>query len=108
MPARQAGHFRAAEVFNPSRLLVIVIMVMIIADIHQMIHSLFVTPTITFAIIFPRALRYVGVPIFLAIIHVGSAMIVKILARALDSIVITLPLDLTKLLWRRIPSVLCI
>jgi len=87
---------------------VMIIVAVMIVDVHEMVHCFFIAPTKTFAIIFTRTRLNIWVPVFLAVIHVRSAVIVKILAGALDSIVITLPLDLTKFLWRRIPTALCI
>lgn len=61
-----------------------------------------------FAIVLPEIASDVGVPVFFAILDVGWAMVVKVLASAFDSIVEALPLCLAKLSRRRIPVMIVI
>ena len=47
-------------------------------------------------------------PVLIAIVDVGSAMVVVVLAGAFDTVMVSLPLDITKLLWWYVPAVVMI
>jgi hypothetical protein len=69
------------------------------------VHGHVVATAETFTVVFSSAGRDVGMTILIPIVHIWSAVVIEVLACALDSIVKTLALNLTKLPGRGIPTV---
>jgi capsular polysaccharide biosynthesis protein len=51
----------------------------------------------------PEFMRNLRMAILIAVLHIGLAVVLKILARSLDSIVKSAPLDFVQLLGRGLP-----
>ena len=68
-----------------------------------MIHGRFVAATEAFAVVCLGAVGNMGMAVLIAIVDVGPAMVVVVLAGAFDTVVVSLPLDIAKLLWRCVP-----
>jgi len=66
--------------------------------------ALFVSTTISVSIGFALFAGTPRVSVFVAIVHVQAAVIVEIIARAFDSVVKALPLNLLQVPWRCIPA----
>jgi hypothetical protein len=71
---------------------------------HQVIHSSLIASPKTFPIVVTCARRDVRMTILIAIIDVGSTVIVVVFASAFDPIMESLPLYIPKLLRRCIPA----
>ncbi len=67
-------------------------------------NALFVSTAITVSICFALFAGTPRVSVFIAIVQVKAAVIVEIVARAFDSVVKTLPLNLLQFPWRCIPT----
>src|SRR5579862_2658828 len=70
---------------------------------HQVPYADRVAAAECLAVVVPVGWRNIGMAVFVAIVHVGAAMIVVVPARALNAVMESAPLDLVELAWRRIP-----
>jgi hypothetical protein len=73
-----------------------------------MVPGCLVAATVTFAVVCPGTFGDMRMTILIAVVDVGSAMVVVILPRAFDAVVVSLPLDIAKLLRGRIPVTVAI
>jgi hypothetical protein len=73
------------------------------AAVHQVFHGCFIAATEAFAVVCAGASGNVRMAVLITIADVGSAMVVVVPSRALDSVVESLPLDVAKFLWRHVP-----
>jgi hypothetical protein len=69
-----------------------------------MVHSALISAPETFPISLSLLRRKTGIAVFVTIVRIKLAVIIKILLRANDSVPIPLALDILQLGWRRIPS----
>ena len=79
-------------------------MAVVIVVIHQVIHGRLVTAPKSLPVIFARAGVNVRVAILGAIVHIGAAMLVEILASAFNPIVKSLALNIAELGRGNIPT----
>lgn len=70
----------------------------------QVLHGHVVSAAETIPIIVTRRWIDVRMPVFFAAVHVWRAMMIEILAGAFDAVVKTLPLNVAKFGWRRVPA----
>jgi hypothetical protein len=80
----------------------VAIMIVIVAA-HEVLHGGVITAAEAFTIGFTLLVGQVGTAILFAILHVGAAMIVEVLAGTLDSILEALAAKLVKFVWSSIP-----
>src|ERR1700744_3990918 len=76
----------------------------LLVDGHQVIHAGLIATAEAFLVIGFRAGRDVRMAIFIAVVDVGTAVIVVVLSGAFDSVVIALLLNVTKFFRWRVPS----
>jgi hypothetical protein len=67
--------------------------------VHHMVPGCLIAATEAFAVVCPGAFGNMRMTILITIVDVGSAMVVAVLAGALDAVVISLPLDVAEFLW---------
>ena len=70
---------------------------------HHVIHGGLIAAAEAIAIVALDTRRNMGMTVFVAIVDVGSAMVVVVLSGSVDTVVISLTLNFAKLLRRRVP-----
>jgi ABC-type cobalamin transport system permease subunit len=70
---------------------------------HQVCHRTVITAPEAFPVCFALFRWQVRMPVFVAIVYVGTAMVLEVAAGALHTVVESLPLELVKLVGKSIP-----
>jgi hypothetical protein len=79
--------------------------VLLPAATHQMLHCAVITSPEPIAISFAHIRWDMGVPKFVAILHVGSSVVIEIVASSFNPVVKSLTLKFVEFLWRSVPSI---
>jgi hypothetical protein len=69
-------------------------------------HGYVVAATVAFAVVLADRSIDVGMTVLFAVVYVGHAVVIEVLAGTLDTVVKALALNLPELSWRRIPAAL--
>ena len=76
--------------------------------VHHVVPRCLVAATEAFAVVCPGAFGNMRMTILITIVDVGSAVVVVVLAGTFDTVVISLPLNVAKFLWRHVPVVVAV
>src|SRR6185437_5498488 len=74
--------------------------------VHQVLYPDLVSTPESFPICSTVAMRNAGMPVFIAVVHIGWAMIFSVLAGALNAVMETATFNLLPLGWRILPGLL--